>query len=158
MQEQRERAKADARNRKRQLADVSVYRDFRALGETTFAGYTDLQTESRILGIIVDGTSVPSASEGEVAEVILPETTLYAESGGQVADKGTIIGAGFELDVIDVQRPVPGLISHTVHLASGSVALDDAATTVVDAANRRAARQAHPATHLVHAALRDTLG
>ncbi|MEJ1092649.1 alanine--tRNA ligase [Microbacterium istanbulense] len=158
MQEQRSRAKADARNRKRQLADVSVYRDFRALGETTFAGYTDLQTESRILGIIVDGQTVQSANEGDVAEVILPETTLYAESGGQVADKGTIVGAGFELDVLDVQRPVPGLISHTVHVASGTVALDDAATTVVDAANRRAARQAHSATHLVHAALRDTLG
>ncbi|UNK72452.1 alanine--tRNA ligase [Microbacterium sp. H1-D42] len=158
MQQQRERAKADARGRKSQLADLSVYRDFRAQGETGFAGYTDLQTESRVLGILVDGQSVTSAAEGDVAEVILAETTLYAESGGQVADKGTIVGTGFELDVLDVQRPVPGLISHTVHVASGSVAVDDRATTVVDAANRRAARQAHSATHLVHAALRDTLG
>src|SRR5690606_15239440 len=91
-------------------------------------------------------------------EVVLAETTLYAESGGQVADKGTIVGTGFELDVLDVQRPVPGLISHTVHVTSGTVAVDDRATTQVDAANRRAARQAHSATHLVHAALRDTLG
>jgi alanyl-tRNA synthetase len=158
MTEQRERAKADARNRKRQLADVSVYRRFRALGETGFLGYTDLQADSRILGIIVDGAPVQTVSEGQVAEVILAETTLYAESGGQVADKGTIVGTGFELDVLDVQRPVPGLISHTVHVASGSAAIDDRATTVVDAANRRAARQAHSATHLVHAALRDTLG
>ncbi|REJ05461.1 alanine--tRNA ligase [Microbacterium bovistercoris] len=158
MRGQRERAKADARNRKRQLADVSVYREFRAVGETLFAGYTDLQTDSRILGLIVDGAPVQTASEGQVAEVILAETTLYAESGGQVADKGTIVGTGFELDVLDVQKPVPGLISHTVHVASGSVAVDDRATTVVDAANRRAARQAHSATHLVHAALRDTLG
>ncbi|UJP10994.1 alanine--tRNA ligase [Microbacterium sp. KUDC0406] len=158
MRGQRERAKADARNRKRQLADVSVYREFRAVGETLFAGYTDLQTDSRILGLIVDGAPVRTASEGQVAEVILAETTLYAESGGQVADRGTIVGAGFELDVLDVQKPVPGLISHTVHVASGSVAVDDRATTVVDAANRRAARQAHSATHLVHAALRDTLG
>ncbi|WCM54683.1 alanine--tRNA ligase [Microbacterium sp. EF45047] len=158
MQEQRARAKADARSRKRQLADVSVYRELRALGETTFAGYTDLETESSVLGIIVDGRPAPSASEGDVAEVILAETTLYAESGGQVADKGAIVGAGFELDVLDVQRPVPGLISHTVHVSSGTVAVDDRATTVVDAANRRAARQAHSATHLVHAALRDTLG
>src|SRR5690606_30239352 len=127
-------------------------------GETGYLGYTDLQAESGILGIIVDGAPVQTASEGQVAEVILAETTLYAESGGQVADKGTIIGTGFELDVLDVQRPVPGLISHTVHVASGAVAIDDRATTVVDAANRRAARQAHSATHLVHAALRDTLG
>lgn len=158
MQEQRTRAKADAKSRKRQLADVSVYRDFRALGETGFAGYTDLDIESRVLGLLVDGQPVASAGEGQVAEIILAETTLYAESGGQVADKGTIVGAGFELDVLDVQKPVAGLISHTVQVVSGSVALDDRATTVVDAANRRAARQAHSATHLVHAALRDTLG
>jgi alanyl-tRNA synthetase len=158
MQEQRQRAKDDARNRKRQLADVSVYRDLRALGETGFDGYTALEVESRILGLLVDGQPVRSAAEGQIAEVVLAETTLYAESGGQVADKGTIVGPGFELDVLDVQRPVPGLISHTVEVVRGSVAVDDAATTVVDAANRRAARQAHSATHLVHAALRDTLG
>lgn len=158
MREQRDRAKADARNRKRQLADVSVYRELRALGETGFDGYTELEVQSRILGILVDGQPVRSASEGQIAEVVLAETTLYAESGGQVADKGTIVGPGFELEVLDVQRPVPGLISHTVQVSTGTVAVDDAATTVVDAANRRAARQAHSATHLVHAALRDTLG
>ncbi|WP_341974718.1 alanine--tRNA ligase [Microbacterium sp. LTA6] len=158
MLEQRTRAKEDARNRKRQLADVSVYRELRGLGETGFDGYTELEVESRILGILVDGQPVRTASEGQIAEVVLSETTLYAESGGQVADKGTIVGAGFVLEVLDVQRPVAGLISHTIEVASGSVSVDDAATTVVDAANRRAARQAHSATHLVHAALRDTLG
>ncbi|HBS73581.1 MAG TPA: alanine--tRNA ligase, partial [Microbacterium sp.] len=116
------------------------------------------ETESTVLGVLVDGVSVDRASSGQVAEVILAETALYAESGGQVADKGVIVGPGFELDVIDVQRPVPGLISHTVEVATGEVGVGSAATTVVDAANRRAARQAHSATHLVHAALRDTLG
>ncbi|MBP5802074.1 alanine--tRNA ligase [Microbacterium maritypicum] len=158
MQEQRQRAKDDARNRKRQLADVSVYRELRALGETGFDGYTALEVESRVLGLLVDGAPVRSASEGQIAEVVLAETTLYAESGGQVADKGTIVGPGYALEVIDVQKPVPGLISHTVEVTRGTVAVDDIATTVVDAANRRAARQAHSATHLVHAALRDTLG
>ena len=158
MQEQRQRAKDDARNRKRQLADVSVYRELRALGETGFDGYTALEVESRVLGLLVDGAPVRSASEGQIAEVVLAETTLYAESGGQVADKGAIVGPGYALEVIDVQKPVPGLISHTVEVTRGTVAVDDIATTVVDAANRRAARQAHSATHLVHAALRDTLG
>lgn len=158
MTEQRTRAKADAKSRKRQLADVSVYRDFRAQGETVFSGYTELETESRVLGLLVDGQPVPVATAGQVAEVIVAETTLYAESGGQVADKGTIVGAGFALDVLDVQRPVPGLISHTAQVTSGQIAVDDVARTVVDAANRRAAQQAHSATHLVHAALRDTLG
>ncbi|GAA5151510.1 alanine--tRNA ligase [Microbacterium pseudoresistens] len=158
MQEQRIRAKEDARSRKRQLADVSVYRDLRAEGETVFSGYDELETESRVLGLLVDGAPVSSATEGQIAEVVLAETTLYAESGGQVADKGTITGPGFVLDVIDVQRPVPGLVSHTVDVRQGTVSVDAVATTVVDAANRRAARQAHSATHLVHAALRDTLG
>jgi alanyl-tRNA synthetase len=158
MLEQRTRAKADARSRKRQLADTSVYRDLRALGETVFTGYTDLEAESRILGILVDGVSVDRATSGQIAEVIVAETALYAESGGQVADRGVIVGPGYELEVLDVQKPVAGLISHTVEVSSGEVTVDLPATTVVDAANRRAAQQAHSATHLIHAALRDTLG
>ncbi|MGZ0710848.1 alanine--tRNA ligase (plasmid) [Coraliomargarita sp. W4R53] len=158
MLEQRSRAKADAKSRKRQLADLSVYRDFRSHGETIFTGYSDLETESTVLGLLVDGLPASRATVGQIAEIILPETALYAESGGQVADKGTIVGPGFELEVLDVQRPVPGLISHTVQVSSGEVGVGQAATTVVDAANRRAGQQAHSATHLVHAALRDTLG
>ncbi|WP_439593308.1 alanine--tRNA ligase [Microbacterium sp.] len=158
MHEQRTRAKTDAKARKRQLADTSVYRDLRALGETSFTGYTDLETESTVLGILVDGVSVDRATTGQIAEVILAETALYAESGGQVADKGVIVGAGYELDVLDVQRPVAGLISHTVEVTTGEVGVGQPATTVVDAVNRRAAQQAHSATHLIHAALRDTLG
>lgn len=158
MQEQRSRAKADAKARKRQLADTSVYRDLRAQGETVFTGYTDLETSSRVLGILVDGVSADRAGTGQIAEVILADTALYAESGGQVADKGVIVGPGYELEVIDVQKPVAGLISHTVEVTSGEVGVGQAATSIVDAANRRSARQAHSATHLVHAALRDTLG
>ena len=158
MQEQRARAKADARSRKRQLADTSVYRDLRAKGETVFTGYTDLEAESSVLGLLIDGVPADRASEGQIAEVILAETALYAESGGQVADKGVIIGPGYELEVLDVQRPVPGLIAHTVEVTTGEVGVGQPATTVVDAANRRAAQQAHSATHLIHAALRDTLG
>ncbi|MGO3032132.1 MAG: alanine--tRNA ligase [Microbacterium gubbeenense] len=158
MRSQRERAKENARSRKTQIADLSVYREYRAAGETRFLGYDELVAESRVLGLIVDGAPVERASAGQTAEVILPETTLYAESGGQVADRGTIVGAGFELDVIDVQRPVAGLVSHTVTVHSGEVAVGDAATTVVDENNRRRAQAAHSATHLVHAALRDTLG
>lgn len=158
MQEQRSRAKADARSRKRQLADTSVYRDFRAHGETIFTGYSDLETESTVLGLLVDGHPVQRATQGQIAEVILAETALYAESGGQVADRGVIVGPGFELEVLDVQKPVAGLISHTVEVTTGEVGLGQQATSVVDAVNRRAAQQAHSATHLVHAALRDTLG
>ncbi|HUH52974.1 MAG TPA: alanine--tRNA ligase [Microbacteriaceae bacterium] len=158
MQEQRDRAKEDAKAKKGQRADLSVYTSFRGLGETEFIGYDDLEGESRVIGIIVDGESSPVASEGQIAEVILAETTLWAESGGQDSDQGRILGTSFELEVIDVQKPVQGLIVHTVKVISGTVALDDGAVTVVDAEYRYGARQSHSGTHIVHAAIREVLG
>jgi alanyl-tRNA synthetase len=158
MQQQRTMAKADAKSKKSHLADLSVYGEFRAAGETVFTGYEYLQTETEILGLIVDGASVTSASVGQIAEVILAETSLYAESGGQEADAGTIVGNGYELEVLDVQRPVKGLTSHKVQVTSGEVSVGAPATTVVDPDWRRGAAQAHSATHLVHAAVRQVLG
>ena len=158
MTEQRTRAKTDAKAKKGAIADLAVYSDLRAQGETVFTGYDTLQTETRVLGILVDGQPVTSATAGQTAEVILAESSLYAESGGQAADQGAIVGDGFDLEVLDVQRPVKGLISHTVKVRAGEVAVDAVATTVVDPLYRHAASQAHSATHLVHAALRQTLG
>ncbi|MBF4614568.1 alanine--tRNA ligase [Curtobacterium sp. VKM Ac-1376] len=158
MSEQRARAKADAKSKKTAIADLSVYSAFRAKGETVFLGYDALEAETRVLGIIVDGVSVDRAVAGDIAEVILGETSLYAESGGQDADQGSIVGNGFDLEVLDVQRPVSGLWSHTVQVRSGEVGVGDPASTVVDADYRRGATQAHSATHLVNAALRDILG
>ncbi len=158
MNHQRTIAKADAKSKKQHLADLSVYSEFRALGETVFTGYDFLTTESSILGLIVGGASVTKAVAGDIAEVILAETSLYPESGGQEADAGSIVGAGFELEVLDVQRPVKGLVSHKVQVSSGEVGVGDAATAVVDAEWRRGATQAHSATHLIHAALRQILG
>lgn len=158
MTAQRNRAKADARSKKSALADLSVYADFRAHGETLFTGYDVLDTPSRIVGLIVGGHAVSKAVAGDIAEVILEATSLYAESGGQEADAGRIIGSGFDLEVLDVQKPVKGLISHTVQVASGEVGVGDAATSVVDRDWRRGAQQAHSGTHLIHAALRQVLG
>jgi alanyl-tRNA synthetase len=158
MNEQRQRAKADAKAKKRQLADVSIYRDLRAKGETAFLGYEQLVAESTVLGILRDGLPVVSAAAGETVEVILAETSLYAESGGQDADSGVIVGPGYEADVLDVQKPVPGLIAHTVEVRVGEIAVGDPATTYVDERYRRGANRAHSATHLVHAALRQILG
>jgi alanyl-tRNA synthetase len=158
MHRQRTLAKEDAKAKKQHLADLSVYGHFRARGETVFTGYDYLDTETTVLGLIVDGAAVSRASAGQIAEVILAETSLYPESGGQEADAGTIVGAGFELEVLDVQRPVKGLVSHKVQVTSGEVGVGDAATTVVDREWRRGATQAHSATHLIHAALRQILG
>ena len=158
MGEQRQRAKDDAKSKKSMVADLSVYREFRGLGETVFCGYDHLENDSTVVGILLDGHSVNAANAGDVVEVILAETALYPESGGQVADKGVLEGDGSRGNVRDVQRPVPGLISHTVEVTAGEIQVGANVTVTVDRANRYRARQAHSATHLIHAALRDTLG
>jgi alanyl-tRNA synthetase len=158
MLEQRTMAKTDARAKKTLLADLSVYSAFRAQGETVFTGYDYLDTDSTVLGLIKDGVSVDRVVAGDIAEVILAETSLYPESGGQEADAGRIVGNGFDLEVLDVQRPVKGLVSHRVQVASGEVGVGEPATSVVDRDYRTGATQAHSATHLIHAALREVLG
>ncbi len=158
MQEQKDRAKADAREKKLGGTDLSVYSEFRALGVTKFTGYDELQSEGQILGLISDGESAKLAKTGQVVEVILNQTSLYAESGGQAADAGVITGDGFTLEVLDVQKPVKGLVSHKVLVRSGEVSVGKPAVTSVDYEWRLGAAQAHSATHVVHAALRQVLG
>ena len=158
MAEQRDRAKADAREKKLGGTDLSVYSEFRAMGVTKFTGYDELKTDSRVLGLVQDGAVVKTLAEGTVGEVFLDATSLYAESGGQAADAGFIRGDGFELEVLDVQKPVKGLVSHKVIVKSGQVALDAKAITEVDEEWRLGACQAHSGTHVLHAALRQVLG
>jgi len=158
MAEQRDRAKADAREKKLGGTDLSVYSAFRAKGETKFTGYEELETESRVIGLISEGREVSKASSGDIVEVILGETSFYAESGGQDSDAGVIVGDGFELEVLDVQKPIKGLISHKAILRSGTLELGAKATTQVDADWRVGACQAHSGTHVMHAALREVLG
>ena len=158
MTEQRDRAKADAREKKLGGTDLSVYSAFRAQGVTKFTGYEELSSEGQVLGLIVDGKDARVATSGQIAEVILDETSFYAESGGQDSDAGFINGDGFSLEVLDVQKPVKGLISHKVLVRSGEVAVGSKATTEVDADWRLGACQAHSGTHIVHAALREVLG
>lgn len=158
MAAQRNRAKADAKAKKATRADVAVYSSLRALGETQFLGYDDLKATSTIVGILKDGVEAAVAKTDDVVEVILAETSLWAEAGGQAPDKGFIVGDGFELEVLDVQKPVPGLISHTVRVLVGEVGVGMHAETLADADYRLSATQAHSATHIVHAALRQVLG
>ncbi len=158
MLEQKTRAKADAKMKKSGATDLSVYGEFRTLGLTNFTGYESLNSEGKVLGIIQDGSPVKEASQGDVVEVILDSTSFYAESGGQIADVGLILGNGFELEVLDVQKPVKGLISHKVLIKSGGVSVNSVAQTKVDSNWRLGAAQAHSGTHVVHAALRQVLG
>ena len=114
MQEQRDRAKADAREKKLGGTDLSVYSDFRSKGVTKFTGYESLETEATVIGLVRDGEAVAQVREGEIVEIIVDETSLYAESGGQEADAGWIISNGFEAEVLDVQKPLKGLVTHKV--------------------------------------------
>ena len=158
MSEQKNRAKADAKMKKAGNTDLSVYGDFRMQGVTKFTGYEELVSNGKVLGIISDGQQVTKASAGSIVEVILDETSFYAESGGQTADAGTIYGDGFSLEVLDVQKPVKGLVSHKALVKTGELGVGLVATTAVDSDWRIGAAQAHSATHVVHAALRQALG
>jgi alanyl-tRNA synthetase len=158
MQEQKDRARADAKAKKGGHADTKVYQELATGGTTHFRGYEELQAGSEVVALIKDGVSVPAASAGDTVEVVLRETPFYAESGGQDADTGVIRGAHGTLNVIDVQKPVKDLIVHTVTVEEGEVAVGDKVSAQVDAVNRRDASRAHSATHLVHAALHQVLG
>ena len=158
MAEQRERAKADAKSKRVGSGGLQVYSEFTKFGQTEFLGYETLTSSGRVLGLIREGEVVASLSEGEIGDVILNRSSLYAESGGQAADSGRIFGDGFELEVIDVQKPVKGLFSHSVRVTRGQVESNAEVTTAVDPEWRLGACQAHSATHVVHAALRQVLG
>ena len=160
MAEQRDRAKADARSKKGQHADTGVYRGILdAHGPTEWLAYETLETESRPLALLSGGETVRVLGEGEVGEVVLDRTPFYAESGGQAADAGVIDFDGGRLEVLDVQRPIKGLVVHQVRITEGELSADVAGVrALVDAGWRVGARQAHSGTHVVHAALRQVLG
>ena len=158
MNVQRQRAKDDAKQKRSTNADLSVYGEFRSLGTTKFTGYEELISSAKVIGLIRDGEVVKQLKEGDVAEVLLDETSFYAESGGQDSDSGFITAEGLSLEVLDVQKPVKGLVSHSVVVKRGEVSVGTKVTTEVSADWRLGAAQAHSATHVVHAALRQVLG
>ncbi len=158
MQEQRDRAKADAKSKKAGAVGSEVYRELRALGLTPFTGYSELVTESRVRGIVDDGELVPVATAGRTVEVVLEQTPFYAESGGQDSDAGVITADGVRLEVVDVQRPIKGLVVHRVRVAEGELRSGSDVLASVDGEWRLGACQAHSGTHVVHAALRQVLG
>ncbi len=161
MAEQRERAKADAKCKKGQHADTGVYRGILdEHGPTDWLAYETLETESRALALLVGGAPATSLAQGEVGELVLDRTPFYAESGGQAADAGIIEVDGARLEVLDVQRPVRGLVVHQVRVVDGELVLGSGSAlhAQVDPEWRLGARQAHSGTHVVHAALREVLG
>jgi len=161
MNEQRDRAKADARSKKSAHGDTSVYRFVAdSLGQAVvFTGYDETVSEARVAGMLVDGASVGSAHAGEDIELVLDRTPFYAEGGGQLADAGLItLGNGAVIEVRDVQSPIKGLVVHRATVVSGEVSTGESAHAAVDLDRRRAISRAHTATHMVHKAIREALG
>ncbi len=158
MEEQRNRAKADAKSKKGGHANTEVWKDLRALGATDWRAYQELTSDAKVLGIILDGERVEELEPGQRGQVVLDRTPFYAESGGQVADEGVITADGAHLKVVDVQRPVKGLVAHTVEVLTGPLRSGQEVSAEVDPDWRISACQAHSGTHVVHAALRQVLG
>ena len=128
------------------------------LGLTTaFVGYETLEAPSTVTHILAEGAGVERLSAGQAGEIVLPETALYPEGGGQVGDHGEIVTATGRFGVEDTQR-TGGAISHVGHVIEGHISVGDAATTVVDPSRRVDSARNHTATHLLHAALRTVLG
>jgi alanyl-tRNA synthetase len=167
MAEQRQRAKADAAARKHAHADLTAYRELVDAGPTEFTGFDELTSQATILGIFVDGRRVPVVAhadsvEADRVELVLDRTPLYAESGGQLADIGTISGTGSgesaRAAVTDVQKIAKTLHAHRVNVESGEFVEGDTVVATVDPGWRKGATQGHSGTHMVHAALRQVLG
>jgi alanyl-tRNA synthetase len=161
MKEQRERARADARAKRTGSVDVLAYRRLLSeFGPTDWRSYDTLHTESRVLGVVdeADDEGEPVVGPGSVTRVVLDRTPFYAESGGQVADAGEFTWDGGRAEVIDVQRPVKGLVAHQVRVLEGELRPGTELIAQVDREWRRSACQAHSGTHVLHAALRQVLG
>ncbi|MEW2134330.1 alanine--tRNA ligase [Streptomyces sp. NPDC005435] len=160
MREQRERARADARARKSGgTTDTTALRAvLDENGPTDWRAWDTLTTDSRVVALLAPSGPVPVAREGEIVGVVLDRTPFYAESGGQAADAGRLSGASVDADVLDVQRPLPGLVVHQVRVSAGELAVGDAVHAAVDPEWRLGARQAHSGTHVLHAAVRQILG
>jgi alanyl-tRNA synthetase len=128
------------------------------VGETHFLGYDGPQARAEVKALVVNGARAARAGRGDRVEVVTQATPFYGESGGQVGDTGRIAGPRGEVEVQDTQRPVPGLVVHVGVVREGELAVGDVAELTVDDARRDLVRAHHSATHLLHYALRETLG
>ena len=163
MDEQRARAKKDATEKKTGNADISVYASLlEQAGKVTFTGYDLTAGEATVVGLLSGGVPVRAAVQGDGVSVVLDRTPFYAEGGGQLADQGVIRTDGpsgpAEIEVTDVQAPLPGLIVHRGVVRFGEVTVGSPAHAEIEIERRRATSRSHTATHLVHRALRGALG
>ncbi|MGM9987653.1 MAG: alanine--tRNA ligase [Bacillaceae bacterium] len=156
MEQQRERARAARQDVESMQVQDGVLRNI--TDESKFVGYNTTNTQSIVINIIKDGELVEMLSTGEEAQVMLDVTPFYAESGGQIADTGVIVGEGVVLSVKDVQKAPNGQPLHRVVVEEGTLQTGVNVTATIDENNRQAIIKNHTATHLLHRALKDVLG
>ncbi|WP_342500292.1 alanine--tRNA ligase [Bacillus sp. FSL K6-4563] len=156
MEKQRERA----RNARQDVGSMQVQGG--ALGdikvESTFVGYENLTADAHIVELLQNGEIVTEAHEGDTVQILLDETPFYAESGGQVADKGTLKSAEVNIDIKDVKKAPNGQHVHEGVVVSGTAKKGLEVTAEVESALRKGIVKNHTATHLLHQALKDVLG
>ncbi|WIX69177.1 alanine--tRNA ligase [Escherichia coli] len=154
-----EAAMEEQRRRAREASGFGA--DYNAMirvdSASEFKGYDHLELNVKVTALFVDGKAVDAINAGQEAVVVLDQTPFYAESGGQVGDKGELKGANFSFAVEDTQK-YGQAIGHIGKLAAGSLKVGDAVQADVDEARRARIRLNHSATHLMHAALRQVLG
>lgn len=126
--------------------------------DSTFVGYDTLQTETQLVAMIAEGVRVERIEEGMEAQVLLAETPFYAESGGQIADRGVIQSVNGTAEVIDVQKAPNGQHLHRVKVVAGELVVSENVKAEVDRSNRKSIVKNHTATHLLHKALKEVLG
>ena len=160
MNEQRDRAKADAKAKKSGHTDLTEYRAIvDKFGTTKFLGYENISTEAKLTGVLVNGKITSEVNAGSELEIMLDRTPFYAEGGGQLADSGVIkLANGAIVKIDDVQTPVPGLFVHRGTVVSGVVKSGESVVAEIDLQRRLAISRAHTATHMVHKAFREALG
>ena len=159
MERQKEEARASWAGSGEAQTDAIWFQLRERLGGTEFLGYGAEKAEGQILALVRGGEAVERASAGEEVAIIVNQTPFYAESGGQVADTGTIVNEkGGRVSIGDVQKRADGLFVHYGRVDEGAVTTGDAVRLEIDHKRRSAIRANHSATHLVHAALRNVLG
>ena len=158
MEQQRDRARASWKGAEKG-ALVPAYQKLLEQGRTRFLGYTELEATSRVIGLLMDKRPVDTVPEGANAELVFDQTPFYAETGGQVGDRGVLYSADGD-KVADVETVFPGVPGLSVHriAAHAPIAVGDILKAEVAAPLRDATRRNHTATHLLHAGLRQVLG
>lgn len=158
MEAQRSRARSHSKQVGAVMAGDLYARFLNDHGATEFTGYSSLECEGRIIGLVADGSAVDRADEGERVEVLLDRTPFYGERGGQIGDSGFIRGDGFSLKVEDTVHPAGDLILHKALVVQGPVRVGMSGSAAVDREKRNAVSKNHTATHLLHEALIRVVG